>query len=454
MKILIIGGSASGMSVAFKAKRENPEVEITVLEEEDYISFGACGLPYYIGNVFDDIDKRLFVRNLEDARAAGIDLLQNHRVVGLDFDNKQATAKDLNTGGEKYFTYDRLMIATGARPFLPDIEGINPNLAGGQAENVYTLTKPYMAKKLKENLKDYKNIAIVGGGFIGLETAEQLAKYGDLNISLYHSRDQLLNGVYDREAGDVIKEEVERLGVKVYFKERLQDIVVKGGRVKEIITTNRRDQVDCLIMATGFRPNTEIFGDERLAKLKNGAIIIDRYGRTSIDDVWSTGDCATVAHKFLGNTYIPLATSANKIGRQIGINIVGSEENLFTAYESLGSNSIKVGQWEFASTGLTEDQAQALGYGYGVARSEIFNRPPYMGQAEKIYFKIIYEKSTYKILGARVYGKRDAVLRLLPFTTAIHGGLTTRDLAYYDYAYSPPFSLTWEPVNTAASVAK
>lgn len=454
MNIVIIGGSASGMSVAFKAKRENPEANIVVLEKENYISFGACGIPYYIGDVFNDIDKILFVRTLDDARANNIDLFQNHQVTFVDFHKKRVTARDLNTEEEKSFAYDKLMIATGAKPFLPDIEGINPQLSAGQADNVYTLTKPYTAKKLKENLKNYKNIAIVGGGFIGVEVAEQLSKYKNLNISLYHSRDQLLNGVYDRDAGEVIKKEIERLGVNIYFQERLQDVKLDNGRVSEIITTNRKDKVDALIIATGFRPNTEIFDHENLAKLKNGALIVDKYGRTSIDDVWSIGDCASVPHKFLGNTYIPLATSANKIGREIGINLVGTEENLFSSYESLGSNSIKVGEWEFGTTGLTEDQAKDLAYDYGVAKSEVFNRPPYMTDATKVYFKIIYENKSYKILGARVYGKKDAVLRLLPFTTAIHAGLTTKDLAYYDYAYSPPFSLVWEAVNIAASVAK
>ena len=212
--------------------------------------------------------------------------------------------------------------------------------------------------------------------------------------------------------------------------------------------------MDALILAIGFNPNTSIFDDERLEKLKNGAIVIDKYGRTSIPDVWSVGDCATVPHKFLDNPYIPLATSANKIGRQIGINLSREEKDLFGAYESIGSSSVKIGSLEFAITGLTEEQAEELGYDYDIAESQISNKPPYMNNSSKIDFRLIYEKETFKLLGARVFGKRDAVLRLLPFTTAIHAGITTKDLAYYDYAYSPPFALTWEAVNTASSIAK
>ena len=393
------------------------------------------------------MDKFSFARTLKDAKKRNINLLQKHKVYSVDFDKKQVFARDLDKDEEKIFNYDKLVISTGAMPFSPDIEGID-------SDNVFTITKPYIVKEFKNNLDKYKNIAIVGGGFIGVEVAEQLSKYKHLNINLYHSRDQLLNKVYDDKAGQAVADELKNLGVNVHFSERLKDVIVENGKVKEIITTNRQDKMDALVLATGFQPNTAIFTDENLKKLKNGAIIIDKYGRTSIEDVWSVGDCATVPHKFLKDAYIPLATSANKIGRQIGINLSKDKEDLFGPYESLGSSSVKVGKMEFGTTGLTEAQAKDLAYDYAIAESQISNKPGYMPDSSKIDFRIIYENKSYKILGARVFGERDAVLRLLPFTTAIHAGLTTEDLAYYDYAYSPPFALTWEAVNTAASVAK
>ena len=447
MKIVIIGGVAGGMSTAFKAIRENPELDITVLEQENYISFGAWGLPYYIGDIFNNMDENSFSRTLKDAKKRNINLLQKHKVYSVDFDNKQVFARDLDKDEEKVFDYDKLVISTGAVPYIPDIKGIDSN-------NVFTITKPYIVEELKKNLPKYKNIAIVGGGFIGVEVDEQLAKYEHLNINLYHSRDQLLNSVYDSKAGLAVKNELENLGVNIHFSERLKDVIVANRAVKEIITSKRKDNVDALILATGFRPNTDIFADENLKKIKNGAIIIDKYGRTSIEDVWSVGDCATVPHKFLKDAYIPLGTSANKIGRQIGINLSKDPEDLFGPYESIGSSSVKVGSLEFGTTGLTESQAKDLGYDYGIAESEILNKPSYMPGSSRVDFRIIYENKSYKILGARVFGKSDAVLRLLPFTTAIHSDLTTKDLEYYDYAYSPPFALAWEAVNTAASVAK
>ncbi|WP_347561262.1 FAD-dependent oxidoreductase [Senegalia massiliensis] len=393
------------------------------------------------------MDEKLFSKTLKDAKENNINLLEKHEVKSVDFDEKKVFVKDLENSKEKVFDYNELVITTGATPFIPDIKGIN-------SKNVYTVTKPYIAKDLKENINKYKNIAIVGGGFIGVEVAEQLSKYDHLNINLYHSRDYLLNGVYDKKAGEAAKKEIERHGINIHFSERLENVVSENEVVKEIITTNRKDKIDALILAIGVRPNTQIFNNGRLKKIKNGAIVIDKYGRTNIENVWSVGDCATVPHKFLKDAYIPLGTSANKIGRQIGINLSRSKDNLFASYESLGSNSVKVGDLEFGTTGLTESQAKDLGYYYGIAESEVLNKPSYMPDSYKLNFRIIYEKNSYKILGARVFGKKDAVLRLLPFTTAIHSGLTTKDLSYYDYAYSPPFSLSWEAVNIASSVAK
>lgn len=447
MKIVIIGGIAGGMSTAFKAKRENPQLDITVIEQEDYISFGAWGLPYYIGDIFSSIDEHLFSRTQKDAEEANIQVLQKHKVQSVDFQKKQVFFKDLENNEEKTLNYDKLVIATGATPFSPDMEGID-------SKNVYTMTKPYIVKSFKDNLDKYKNIAIIGGGFIGVEAAEELAKHKDLKVSIYHSKDQLLNKVYDEKAGLAIEQELKKHGVTIYFNERLEDLVVENGQVSEIITSNRQDKIDALILGIGFRPNTDIFTDEALKKLNNGAIIIDKYGRTSIEDVWSVGDCATVPHKFLKDAYIPLGTSANKIGREIGINLSKEDGELFSAYESIGSSSLKVGDLEFAITGITESQAKELGYDYGVAESEVLNKPSYMSGSTNVNFRIIYENGTYKILGARTFGQRDAVLRLLPFTTAIHADLTTKDLEYYDYAYSPPFALPWEAVNIAASRAK
>ncbi len=374
-------------------------------------------------------------------------MLVNHRVDSVDFDKKRVFSRDLKTTREVVVDYDQLVIASGARPLIPKIDGID-------AENVYTLTKPYEARRLKEDLNKYKKIAIIGGGFIGVETAEQLARNKNLNISLYHSRDQLLNKIYDSEAGKALEEEFTRLGVKLIFGERLKGLVFEEARVKELVTTNRKDRVDALILGLGFVPNTDIFDDKRLEKTKNGAIVIDKFGRTSIEDVWSVGDCATVPHKFLGNVHIPLGTSANKLGRLVGINLFRDPEDMTSLYESLGSSFIKVGELEFGSTGLNEAQAKSLGLDYKIASSLVRNKPPYMPGSFPINFRVIYEKKSKKLLGARVFGKEDANIRLHAFSVAISAGLTTDFLAYLDFAYSPPFNGVWEAINIAASVAK
>lgn len=405
-------------------------------------------MPYYVGDIVSDIDSSFFSRTPDDARKAGIDLLENHEVLSVDFQKKKLRARDLVGEEEKVFYYDKLVIATGAKPLIPKLEGVD-------AKNVYTMTKPYEAKRLKEDLASYKSIAVVGGGFIGVEIAEQLSNYQGLDVTLYHSRDQLLNKIYDSEAGEALGQEMKRLGVNLVFRERLMEIVSQGERVREIITSNRRDRVDALVLGLGFLPNTQIFTDEALEKTKNGAIVIDEYGRTSVEDVWSVGDCATVHHKFLGNVHIPLGTSANKIGRQIGINLFkDKEEDMVGRFQSLGSSFIKVGELEFGSTGLNEEQAKALGLDFEVASIKTRNKPGYMPDSYPLNMKIIYERGSKKILGARVFGKRDANMRLHTLSLAIKVGLTTQELAYVDFAYSPPFNGAWEALNILGSAAK
>ncbi|MDO5725328.1 MAG: CoA-disulfide reductase [Tissierellia bacterium] len=444
MKIIIIGGVAAGMTAAAKAIREDKNADITVIEKEDYISFGACGLPYYIGEYFDDIN-RLYSASIEEMRERGINILSSHEAIDIDFDKKKVLVKSCVEEKEFELEYDRLMIATGGHPFVPKIEGID-------AENVFTMTKPYDGKNFKDKLKDYDNIAVIGGGFIGVEIAEQLSERLGKNVRLYHSRDSLLNRVFDKDMAKGIEEELKRVGVEIIYNERLKDVVTEAGKVTEIITENRQDKVDAVILSVGFRPSTDFITDERLKKLKNGAIVVDNFGKTSIEDVFSAGDCATVPHKFLGNVNIPLATSANKMGKLIGINLVNTDGNLRGDYESVGSSVIKVGELEFASAGLTEDMARNLEIDYKVTTAEIYNHTPYMPNANKIKYKMLYKASDKTFIGAQIYGKNEAVLRILPFIVAIQEELSADELNYYDFPYAPPFALAWEGVNTAAGI--
>lgn len=446
MEIVVIGGIAAGMSVASKARRTDPNAVITVFEKEEYVSFGACGLPYFVGEEFEDPNE-MFARTPQQIRNSGIRLFTKHQVQSVDVANK--VVKGINLENDETFvkSYDRLMIATGAVPVVPPV-------AGTEADNVYTLTKLRDAESLKRHLSDYRRIAVIGGGFIGLEIADQLAKLGK-EVTIIEGAERIMNRAVDAELSEKIQAAIEEAGVSVHLNEMLTGMQMDNqNRVTNVLTTTKNIEADAVILSIGFKPNTSFLKDVGFEMLPNGAILIDSYGQTSIQDVYSAGDCATIYHRQLGNVYLPLATGANKMGRLIGTNIVSDKEDQLAYSGSLGSSSIKVGDYEAGGTGLTEEQAKMLDMDYKTVFVETTNHSNYYPDQEPLFIKLIYAADTKILLGAQVFGKSQAVLRLTGLTTAIHAGLTTSDLGFIDYAYAPPFASTWEAINVAANVAK
>lgn len=444
MEIVIIGGIAAGMSVAAKAARTNKEAKVTVIEKEKFVSFGACGLPYYLGKQFDD-QNEMFARTPEQMRASGIDLLLEHEVIAVDFNTKTITMTDLATQATITKTYDRLMIATGAQPIVPPIPGI-------ESSNVYTVTKPGPVAELKARLTDVQNVVVIGGGFIGVEVADQLVIQGK-TVHLIEAENAIMGGPFDPEFSDKLKMAVEEEGVAVHLAERAQEFITQDGNVTAVKTDKGEYAADVVIVAVGFRPNTQFLKDQ-IEMLPNGAIIVDEYGQTSIPDVFSAGDCATVPHRLSGTIYLPLATVANKMGRIIGTNIAVEKEQMLAFPGSLGSSAIKAGQYEAASTGVTEKQAKNLGMNVRTTCIETSNHSNYYTVQEKIMIKLVYDVETFVLYGAQLFGKNETVLRATGLTTAIHAGITTKELGFIDYSYAPPFASTWEAINVAANTAK
>ncbi|MBM7709121.1 CoA-disulfide reductase [Enterococcus lemanii] len=444
MEIVIVGGIAAGMSVAAKAVRTNKEAVVTVIEKEKFVSFGACGLPYYLGNQFDD-QNEMFARTPEQMRKTGINILLEHEVTAVDFATKTVTMTDLTTGETKSKVYDRLMLATGAQPIVPPIPGID-------ASNVYTITKPGPVAELKARLPEFQNVVVIGGGFIGVEVADQLAIQGK-KVHLIEADTAIMGGPFDPEFSAKLQTAVEAEGVVIHLEERAQTFVTTDGVVTSVKTDKGEYPADVVIVAVGFRPNTG-FLKGQLEMLGNGAIVIDAYGRTSVEDVFAAGDCATVPHRLAGNVYLPLATVANKMGRIIGTNIAVAKEEMEAFAGALGSSAIKAGEYEAASTGLTEKQAQNLGLDYKTTCIETNNHSNYYTVQEKIMIKLVYDAKTHVLYGAQLFGKNETVLRATGLTTAIHAGMTTKELGFVDYAYAPPFASTWEAINVAANTAK
>lgn len=445
MEVVIIGGIAAGMGTAAKAARENPEANITVIEKEDYISFGACGLPYYLGNQFEDSNK-MFARTIEQMEKSGIDIKIEHEATEIDYDGKVVHYKDLKTDEEKSISYDRLMLATGANAIVPPILGV-------EAENVYTFNRLKAVQEIKDQLDEFEKVTIIGGGFIGVEVSEQLAHLGK-KVTVVEGLDRLMSAQFDVEFSDKIQGALEEEGVEIILDRFVEELVVDGNKVTGVKIKDQILETDLVILAIGFRPNTSFLKDDRLEMMPNGAIIIDPSGETSIPDVFAAGDNASSPHRQLGDVYLPLATMASKISRMIGTNIVSEDKKTMKFPGSLGSGAIKVGSYEAGRTGLSENEAKALGMVYKTTLITARNHGGYWPGSSPIDIKLVYEAETKKLLGAQLFGKRDTVLRMTGLTTAIHAGLTTDEIGFVDYSYAPPFSTTWEALNIAANTAK
>ncbi len=447
MKIIIVGGVAAGMSAAAKASRLNKEAELVIYEKTDIVSWGACGLPYYVGNFYED-PNNMIARPVHKFLEAGMNIKIKHEVIKVDAEKKEITVKNLVTGEIFNDNYDKLMIATGAHAIMPPIKNLS-------TKGVYTLKDYSDGIILKEEMMKEENqeIIIVGAGYIGIEVVEAAKNLGKRNVRLIQLGDRVLMESFDEEITDVMEEEIRsHEGVNLHLEESVLEIIEEDGKVKGVKTNKGEYDADLVVIATGVRPNTEFLKDTGIEMLPNGALVIDEHGKTSIDSIYSAGDCATVYHLVREeNVFIPLATTANKIGRVVGENLAGVE----TVFKgTLGSAAVKVMDIEAGRTGITESEAIKKGINYKTVFIKDKNQTNYYPGQEDIFVKLIYNAETRIILGAQIVGKKGAVLRVDALATAIYSRLTVDEIGMMDFCYAPPFARTWDVMNVAGNVAK
>ncbi|UPA18182.1 CoA-disulfide reductase [Borrelia puertoricensis] len=443
MKIIIIGGTAAGTSAAAKAKRTNKELNITIYEKTNITSFGACGLPYFIGGFFDE-PNNMIARTPYEFEQNGISVFTEHEVTRVNIKNNTLQVKNLKTKQIFNDTYDKLMIATGSNPIIPPISNI-------QLTNFYTLKNMQDGKEIREifKKKDIKDIVIIGAGYIGIEMVEA-AKALEKNVRIIQLDKRILTESFDKEITNIMEEELIKNNILLHTDEFAKSLIGKE-KVEGIITNKSEYKADLVILATGSKPATE-FLEGQLETLKNGAIIVNEYGETSVKNVFSAGDCATIYNLVSKkNDYIPLATTANKLGKVIGENLAGKH----VAFKgTLGSASIKVLSLEAARSGLTEETALKLGIKYKTVFIKDKNHTNYYPNQEDLYIKLIYNEGTKEIIGAQTIGKNGAAIRMHALSLAIYSKLTTNEIGMMDFAYSPPFSKTWDALNVAGNAAK
>lgn len=443
MKIIIIGAQAAGASAAAKAKRMNPNATIRIYEKSDIVSFGACGLPYFIGNNFTNPNE-MISRTPEQFQKDGIEIKTLHEVITIDINCKKITVKDLNCGKCFDDDYDKLLIAVGANP-------INPTLSNRHLKNIFTLRDLHDGLAIKEELinPDIKNVVVVGAGYIGLEIAESLISLKK-NVRIIQLDDRVLNEAFDQQITDVIEENIKQY-CDLHLQERVQGF--EGEHiVTHVITNKGLYPADAVIIATGVKPNNNIYKNIGINMLNNGAIITDRFGQTNIADIYAAGDCVALNHRVSQSmVYIPLATGANKLGKIVGENMGGGH----CEYPgTIGTSALKTFDMEAGRTGLTENEVKKAKIPYKTVLVKDKNHSNYVAGQTSVTAKLIYHADTRVLLGGQIAGGSGSALRVNILATAIWAHMSIDELAMMDFLYAPPFSRPWDILNIAGAIAK
>lgn len=446
MKVVVIGGVAAGMSTAAKLKRNlRDKVDIVVFEKGIDISYGACGIPFFVSDHIKDSED-LIAKTPEQFRENGIDVKVKHEVINVCTDTKILTVKDLVNNKEFTESYDKLIVASGARVnrFSPLNQTLN---------NLYEVRDVNDGITIKTELQksNIKNVIIVGAGFIGLEMVEACHKYGK-NVILVEKAPRVLTTM-DNDISERLHEELLKNNVTVHINTGLVDLVSENNTIKSAILDcsgkNEEINADMVINCAGIVPNTDFITS--VEKYRNGAIIVDEQMRTSVEDVYAAGDCSVMT-SFSTNklAYTPLGTNANKQGRIIADILGGKEPKPF---KLIGSSAIRLFGLDAARVGISEEDAKKLELDYKVNLITGNSYASYYG-TEKVTIKVVYDNSTRKILGAQVIGQGIVVPRANYYAIAIYSGLTVDEFGFMDLCYSPPFSGVWDVSLIASNSAK
>lgn len=443
MKIVIIGGVAAGMSAAAKARRMSKDAEIIVIEKGREVSYGACGLPYYVSGVNEELNL-MRMRTAAEFCRSGIEIRLQHEAIQVIPNDKKVILRENVTGRQYEEMYDKLLIAAGANPIIP-------NIKGAEKQNVFTLRTLEDGVAMREIMKqpNIRNIIIVGGGYIGMELVETAVTLKK-QVRVVEAAESVMSN-FDKEITDFIEQGVRKSDVILHTGEIVKEIIGDSS-VREVVTDKGQYEADAVILAVGVRPNTRFMEDAQIARLPNGAIIVDEEMRTNIEHIYAAGDCATVRHRLLQEqTYIPLGTNANKQGRIAGENMFGAHKKLMGV---LGTAMAKILDLEVAKTGLTEKEAQRHGIPYDVVSVITPNHAPYYPNPTPIKIKLVYHSETKVVLGAQLAGYEGVALRANVFAACIHAGMTAEEIGGIDFGYAPPFSMPWDAVHVAANAVK
>ncbi|MFC6838159.1 FAD-dependent oxidoreductase [Halomarina ordinaria] len=462
---VVVGGDAAGMSAASKAKRDDPDLDVVVFERGEWVSYGACGLPYYVKGEIQSLTDLVSVTPEEFREERDIDLRTGHDVVAIDPDDRTVTAR--NDDGEVVQTYDHLLVATGAAAVTPPIAGLD-------REGVYTLGSMADGKDLREYVgraREHRDlqqpdrgpacqfletctgpVGVVGGGYIGVEMAEALAA-NDFEVHLFQRGGRILKS-FSEATSEAVLDHLDEQDVAVYLHAEVEELA-GGERVEAVVTAEERVPVEMVLVGTGVRPRTALAEEAGIELGETGAIATDAYCETNLPNVYAAGDCAEADHVVTGDpVHVPLALTANRRGRAVGQTVAGERTE---GGGVAGTAAVKAFDVEAARTGILDHEtARAAGFDPLTRTIDANSRAGYYPEGGTVRVTLTVDRPSGRVLGGSLvseYGE-GAVHRSHALVGAVTEGVTVADLANYDLAYAPPFNTTWDPVLTAAKVVE
>lgn len=444
MKLVVVGANAAGLSAASKARRNDPEAEIIVIEKSGDISYGACGLPYFIGGDIAEAEKLIAVPMEDFRQKRNIDIRIFQEALTFDPRKKIITIRRMDDKKTYQLPYDRLIIATGAR-------AVKPPIAGVDAKNVFLLRTLEDGRKIRRFLEEQhpQKVLIVGAGYIGLEMAEAFHKQGAA-VYMVEMMEHVMPNM-DADMAEWIAQELNAHEVKVFTSTALKEIKQQDSKLSAQLSNGQSLPVDMILISVGIKPNVELALSGGVELGRSGAIAINDRMQTNVRNVYAAGDCAEAKHLVTNKaTYIPLGTTANKQGRIAGDNASGHQVH----FKGItGTSAVKVFDWEVAMTGISTAAAEKIRLPVKSIVIKSISRAGYYPHPKRIVVKLLFSPQGGKLLGAQMVGGEGVAKRIDVLATALHQKMTVQDIAELDLSYSPPYAPVWDPLLVAANQA-
>lgn len=443
MKIVILGGVAAGTKTAAKLKRENWNAEVVLITKDKQISYAGCGLPYFVGGLIESQDELIVNTPKQFSELTGVKVQIGKEAIGLNAEKKTVLIQDTDTQECEEIAYDQLVLATGAR-------ANRLNLEGKDLDGIFTVRTPQDAILIKNAVAEprVKKAVVIGGGFIGLEMAENLAKQG-CSVTVLEFASQILPEVFDEEMAGYIKKEVQKKGIRIMTNTKAERFLGEG-KVSSVMTNNGNIPCDLVVVSAGIRPNTEFLNESGLKMDHAGRILTDASFKTNLEEVYAVGDCALVHHRMTGKEqYSPMGSSANLEGRTLAQILSGKKK---TYPGVLGTAVLKLPDLNCGRTGLSESQAKEAGYEVETVLAIVNDKAHYYPDSSLFTIKMMADKTSHKLLGIQIIGAGNVDKMVDIAVTGLNMNAVLEDFENADYAYAPPFSTAIHPFTQAASI--